>query len=53
MATSFRVGVGYDIHRLAEGRRLLREMVNADQLGDVDPIEEAFAEMLRTLEGNR
>ena len=23
MATAFRVGIGYDIHRLAEGRRLV------------------------------
>ena len=38
---------------LAEGRRLLLDMVNANEIGGRDPIAEAFAEMLWTLEDER
>jgi CheY-like chemotaxis protein len=35
---------------LAEGRRLLGEMVNVEDLGDLDPIGAAYDEILRTME---
>jgi len=48
-----RGGDGSLTEELAEGRRLLLEMVDADELGDVDPIGSAFAEVVRALEGSR